>query len=86
MWIIELAFTGEPERLAARPAHRERLAASHRAGIVRMCGPFADDSGALIVLDLTDRAAVDAFLAEDPYYATRGVAVTRVQEWLPFLT
>lgn len=68
MWIVELAFTGAPERLAARPAHRDRLAALHRAGTVRMAGPFADDSGAVIVFDVDDRAAVDVLIADDPYF------------------
>ncbi|GIE89561.1 YciI family protein [Actinoplanes regularis] len=47
MWIVELTFTEDPERLAARPAHRELLTALHEAGTVRMAGPLADDSGVL---------------------------------------
>jgi uncharacterized protein YciI len=86
MWIVELSFTDAPERLAARPAHRERLTALHAAGTVRMAGPFADDSGALIVVDVPDRTALDAVLAADPYFSTEGVAVTGVREWRPFLT
>jgi uncharacterized protein YciI len=85
MWIVELSFTGAPDRLAARAAHRSRLATLHRAGTVRMAGPFADDSGALIVLDAPDRRAVDALVAADPYFATPGVTVARIREWAPFL-
>jgi len=81
MWIVELAFGDNPDRLAARPAHRELLAAQHAAGSVRMAGPFADDSGALLVLDLPDRKAVDDFLAEDPYYTTPGVIIRAIREW-----
>jgi uncharacterized protein YciI len=83
MWIVELALTGTPERLAARPAHRARLAALHRDGAVRLAGPLADDSAALLVLDLPGRAAVDEVLAADPYLTTRGVTLTRVAEWHP---
>lgn len=86
MWIVELAFTEAPERLAARPAHRQRLTALHAEGVVRMSGPLADDSGAVIVFDVPDRAAVDALLAEDPYYSTPGVRVVGAREWAPFLT
>ena len=83
MWIVELAFGDNPDRLAARPAHRELLAAQHSAGLVRMAGPFADDSGALLVLDVADRKAVDEVLAEDPYYTTPGVIVRAIREWIP---
>jgi uncharacterized protein YciI len=78
MWIVELAFTATPERLAARPAHRRRLAAT-----ALMAGPFADDSGALIVLDVPDRAAADRILDADPYFTTPGVTVMTVREWTP---
>jgi uncharacterized protein len=48
-----------------------------------MAGPFADDSGALLVLDVADRKAVDEVLAEDPYYTTPGVIVRAIREWIP---
>ncbi len=85
MWIVELSFTSEPERLAARAAHRARLAALHDRGIVRMAGPFADDTGAVIVLDAPDRKAVDDILSGDPYFTTPGVTVAHVRDWRPFL-
>jgi uncharacterized protein YciI len=86
MWIVELAFTDAPERLAARPAHRELLTARHAEGTVRMCGPLADDSGAVLIFDVPDRGALDDLLAADPYFSTPGVEVVRVREWAPFLT
>ncbi|MBL7259034.1 YciI family protein [Paractinoplanes lichenicola] len=85
MWTVELSFSDAPERLAARPAHRQSLTALHGAGKVRQAGPYADDSGALIVLDLPSREEVDAVLAADPYFTTPGVTVVRVREWVPFL-
>ena len=86
MWIVELKLEPTDERLAARPAHRDKLAQLHDDGVVRMAGPFADDSGAVIIVDAEDRAAVDRLLADDPYYATNGVTVTSVREWRPFIT
>lgn len=85
MWIIELRLLPTAQRLAARPAHRARLTELHRAGIVRMAGPLGDDSGAVIVVDAPDRAAVDSLIAADPYFATSGVETTQVREWRPFL-
>lgn len=86
MWIVELSFTDEPERLEARPAHRDRLADLHRGGAVRMAGPLADGSGAVIVLDVADRHAADAILAADSYFTTPGVTIASIREWSPFLT
>ncbi|MBB4742661.1 uncharacterized protein YciI [Actinoplanes octamycinicus] len=83
MWIVELAFGAEPERLAARPAHRELLGKLHAAGTVRMAGPLADDSGAVIVLDTADPQEV---LRNDPYFSTPGVTVVSVREWHPIVS
>lgn len=85
MWIVTLAFTDAPERMAARPAHRQRLVALHDDKRVRMAGPLADDSGAVIVFDVPDRTTLDGLLAEDAYFSTPGVTVSRVEEWQPFL-
>jgi uncharacterized protein YciI len=80
MWIVELRFTDAPERLAARPAHRERLAELHRAGVVRMAGPLADGSGAVLIFQTRE---LDEVLAADPYFATPGVEVISKREWVP---
>jgi uncharacterized protein YciI len=85
MWTVELTFTSEPERLVARAAHRNRLAALHSDGTIRMAGPFADDSGAMIIVDAPDRQAVDALIAADPYFTTPGVTVAQIRHWQPFL-
>lgn len=86
MWIVELAFDSDAARLAARPAHREKLMALHSRGIVRVAGPLADDSGAVIVFDVPGRGELENLMADDPYFRTAGVTVERVREWLPFLT
>jgi uncharacterized protein len=86
MWIIELALEPTPERIAARPAHRQLLTELHGRGALRMAGPFPDDSGAVLVFDVPDRAALDEIVAGDAYYRTPGVTVRRVQEWSPILT
>jgi uncharacterized protein len=80
MIVLELAFTDAPQRLQARPRHRERLAELHATGALVMAGPWTDDSGALLVFDAT-ASEVDAIMAEDPYYATEGVRVVGLREW-----
>jgi uncharacterized protein YciI len=86
VWIVELELEPTDERLAARPAHREKLATLHGEGVVKMAGPLADDSGAVLIVDLGTRDEVDDLLADDPYYATDGVTVADIREWRPFIT
>jgi uncharacterized protein YciI len=85
MYIVELAFGGQKERLAARPAHRARLERLHEDGVLHMAGPFADDAGALLIFDVDDEVALNTILADDPYYRTLGVTVVRQQQWLPIV-
>ncbi|MGH8876476.1 MAG: YciI family protein [Stackebrandtia sp.] len=83
MYLVELSFDGDPDRLALRPAHREKLADLHARGIVPMAGPFPDESGAVLVFDVADEAELDTVMADDPYYRAKGVTITRKQPWKP---
>lgn len=82
MIVLELAFDDDPRRLAARSAHRQRLADLRASGTLLLAGPWADDAGALLVFD-ADRSEVDRVMAEDPYYTTAGVRVVALREWRP---
>ncbi|GAA2060510.1 hypothetical protein GCM10009801_02130 [Streptomyces albiaxialis] len=82
MLILELAFTAAPERLAARPAHRDVLARLRAEGRLLAAGPWEDDSGALLVFTV-DRAELDRLMDDDPYYRTPGVEVVRIRAWSP---
>lgn len=84
MLILELAFTPDPERLAARPAHRDRLTRLHAEGRLVAAGPWADDSGAVLIFDV-DRPELAEIMAADPYYGTAGVRVHAVREWAPLV-
>lgn len=63
------------KRLELRPKHLERLKALHAEGRVVLAGPCPknhDDLsqgfyGSVLVLDFPDRAALDAWLAEEPF-------------------
>ena len=84
MFVLELSFGSDStQRLAARPAHRARLADLRAAGVVVLAGPFADVSGSMVVFDVDDRAAAEAVIAADPYYAVDGVEIVNVREWSP---
>lgn len=81
--VVELGFDDDPRRLAARPAHRQRLAELHTQGRLLAAGPWQDDTGALLVFQ-TDPDGVREIMASDPYYhATPGVTVVAVREWRP---
>ncbi|MCW3814945.1 YciI family protein [Micromonospora sp. DR5-3] len=82
MVVLELAFTDDERRLAARPAHRERLARLHAEGRLAAAGPWQDDSGAMLVFRV-DVAAVREIMAADPYYTTPGVTVVSLRPWRP---
>jgi uncharacterized protein YciI len=84
MFVLELSFeSNSTHRLAARPAHRARLAELKADGVVVLAGPLADESGSLILLDVPDQAAADVIVADDPYYSVDGVEVVSVREWSP---
>ncbi|MEE3919364.1 hypothetical protein V2I01_16625 [Micromonospora sp. BRA006-A] len=79
MWIVELAPTEAPERLAARPAHRALLTALHEKGVVRMSGPLADDRRRARLRRTGPIRAGPCARRRDPYFTTPGVEVTRVR-------
>ena len=58
-------------RRAARPAHFEGIKPMVERGELRAAGAILDDSGKMIgsvvMADFPDRAALDAWLARDPY-------------------
>jgi uncharacterized protein len=85
MFIVELAFDASPQRIQARPAHRERLQQLKAQGKLVMAGPYADDSGAVLVFDVAELDQLQQLLADDPYYRTAGVTVVRLSEWTPII-
>ena len=84
MYVLELAFGDDEERLTARPAHRERLARLHAEGRLALAGPWADDSGALLVFR-TDEPGLREIIAADPYYTTPGVTIVSSRLWQPLV-
>ncbi|MGH8837791.1 MAG: YciI family protein [Jiangellaceae bacterium] len=49
-YVVELAFDKDNDhRMEVRPSHREYLQKLHAEGRLVTAGPFADDTGALLV-------------------------------------
>ena len=64
-------------RRTRRAAHLDFVAG--RQQLILYAGPLIEDGrmiGSLFVFDLPDRAALDAYLAEDPYFADGGIFET----------
>jgi len=77
-----LTFGDEVRRLETRPRHRAYLAELLREGKLHESGPWADDSGALLIYEAADEAEARALLAADPYSQTPGVvAAAQLKEW-----
>lgn len=84
LFAVELVYGDDREaRLAVRPKHREYLRGLAADGIVRVAGPWADDTGALIVYQVADQDELRDVLAADPYTAAQVVASTTIREWNP---
>jgi uncharacterized protein YciI len=82
LYVVMLTFTDDTEhRLNVRPRHREYLKGLLEAGKLHESGPFADDSGGIVIYSAADVAEVEEMLANDPY-APEGIVESRtIKEW-----
>ena len=69
-------------RIDNRAAH---LAYIESTGVVEMAGPFLDDAGqmcgSLVILEVADKAAAEAWAAGDPYGKAGLFESVTVQAW-----
>ena len=68
-------------RQAVRPKHREYLWSLANAGKLLHAGPFADDSGALLVYECESLDEAEAMLAADPFSTEGVVTDSSIREW-----
>ena len=85
LFVVELTFGTNPDRMTARPAHRQRLQELHKKRNVLMAGPWPDDSGALLIFDVENEKHLKTLMDEDSYYRTPGVTVKTVRAWTPII-
>jgi uncharacterized protein len=77
-----IEFTKDEElRLQTRQVHREYLRSLFDAGKLAISGPWADDSGALIVYEAKDMAEAEGMLDGDPYRSAGVIANATLKEW-----
>ncbi|MGH3488942.1 MAG: YciI family protein, partial [Actinopolymorphaceae bacterium] len=53
IFVLQLGFKNNDRRLEVRPAHREYLASLREEGKLVSAGPWADDTGAMLLYDVT---------------------------------
>ncbi|MEJ5217914.1 YciI family protein [Cognatishimia sp. D5M38] len=76
----------KPGALEVRKANRDaHVAYLKSTDAVEMAGPFLDDNGemcgSLIILDLPDMAAAEAWAAQDPYKAADLFQSVEITAW-----
>lgn len=69
-------------RTATRPAHVDYL---HKTGVLKLGGPFLDESGgmtgSLLIIDVPDLAAAREWQANDPYAKAGLFAHSELHAW-----
>lgn len=84
--LVALIARDKPGALEIRKANREaHVAYLKETGAVALAGPFLNDAGdmagSLIVLDVPDMAAAEAWAANDPYAKAGLFASVTLDAW-----
>ena len=73
-------------RMTNRPAHLDYVAAQ---GCVVLAGPLLDENaepkprGSMLIVNVNERAAAEAFAAHDPYALAGLFAKVDIKPWMP---
>lgn len=85
-YVLELAFDKDNDRrIEVRPSHREYLRQLYAEGRLVTAGPFADDTGALLIYRAGSREELDDMLEADPYTAADVVTRMAIREWVQII-
>ncbi len=77
-----VTFGDAEKRLEVRPRHRAYLQQLLAEGKLHESGPWADDSGALIIYEAADQTEAQALFDAAPYNAVAGIITdVRLLEW-----
>src|SRR5215218_7625254 len=82
LFAVLIEFTEDEDlRLRTRPVHREYLRSLLDVGKLAMSGPWADDTGALIIYETENMAEAEGILDGDPYRSAGVIANATLKEW-----
>jgi hypothetical protein len=82
-----LTCLDKPGALDVRLANRDKHFAylGEHPGVVRLGGPFLDDegrmAGSMLIIEVADRAAAEAFAASDPYAVAGLFERVEIRAW-----
>ncbi|MEQ6898012.1 YciI family protein [Microbacterium sp. KR10-403] len=80
--IYQYADDSEESRNVHRPDHVAFLTRLHDEGVLYMSGPLVDDPPrATLILEEADRAALEARMDQDPFFANGLIARRDIAEW-----
>jgi uncharacterized protein YciI len=87
--IFAVHYTYSDATVAARdtfrPEHRAWLNGLIEAGSLLTSGPYPDGSGALLLFQVADEAALEELLPQDPFAREDLIDAVRAVEWLPVM-
>jgi uncharacterized protein YciI len=66
---------------AIRPSHRQYLTSLKERGQLVACGPFTDDSGALIIYEAASRDEAEKLLKSDPFNQAGVFLTYQLRPW-----
>lgn len=84
--LVAVICTDKPGAIETRKANREaHLAYIKETGVVAQAGPFLDGDGmmcgSLVILDVADVAAANAWADGDPYAKAGLFSNVRIEQW-----
>lgn len=87
LFVVEYTYSAVTDagRDDHRTAHRDWLADLVEQKTVIVSGPYADDSGAFIVVAADTAEIVEGLFTHDPFVAHGLVPAHRIIEWTPVL-
>lgn len=83
IFALQLKFKNNDRRLEVRPKHREYLTTLREQGKLVTAGPFGDETGALLLYDVSSESELREILTADPYTPADVYDIVLLQEWKP---
>jgi uncharacterized protein YciI len=81
LYVLEYRYADAEIRARVRPQHLAYMRSLVDVGTLVMAGPWADQSGALVVFWAEDEKQAWALVEADPYTIEGATAEHRLREW-----
>jgi uncharacterized protein len=81
LYVLEYRYTDARIRAGVRPRHLAYMRSLVDNGTLVMAGPWADQSGAMVVFSAEDEEHAWALVQADPYTIEGAATEHRLREW-----